>query len=129
MFKFSWNPFSLKNLSEKERSNYKWTMKKLWIKNLLNLQNLYSVKPHLSARPWNVNTSLIGISRGSPLPPSVSWWESHHAFTLPHFMSLCTRSGGWRRNKSPDKWGCEIPIGEDPDKWGFTVTRLCETLK
>ena len=26
--------------------------------------------------------------------------------------------------KCPDKWGCEIPISEDPDKWGFTVIKV-----
>ena len=36
--------------------------------------NKNTVKPHLSGRPWNVNTSFIGIWRGSPLPPTVSWW-------------------------------------------------------
>ena len=42
LFKFSWKQFNSINLCEKERSNYKWIKKKLWIKDLLNLQNLYS---------------------------------------------------------------------------------------
>ena len=42
MFIYSWKQFNLIDLSEKDRSSYKWIKKKLWIKNLLSLQNLYN---------------------------------------------------------------------------------------
>ena len=40
------------------------------------------------------------------------------------FSSVCKGVVVGGETKCLDKWGCEVPISEDPDKWRFTVFKV-----
>ena len=92
-------------------------------------KNFFTVKPHLSGRPWSVNTSFIGIWRGPPLPPTASWWVAMTIVVTPLHVSMYKE--WWLEaeqnvpiNEFARSRYMSVPINECPDKRGFTVLRI-----